>query len=62
MSLAALMRYKVRSTETTTPDAVEVLKHEEFDWLTLITCLDYDAINDTYSRRTIVRAVLVEIR
>ena len=45
------------------PDATAVVnKHEEFPWLTLITCHGYDEETDSYQWRTIVRAVLVEIK
>jgi LPXTG-site transpeptidase (sortase) family protein len=36
-------------------------KHEDYPWLTLITCQGYDDKTDSYRWRTIVRAVLVKI-
>jgi LPXTG-site transpeptidase (sortase) family protein len=54
--------YEVRQVRYVHPRDLSVLRHEEYDWLTLITCAGYDQVNDRYLRRVIVRAVLVEIR
>ena len=54
--------YEVRSVSLwTKPDDLKALKHEEFDWVTLITCRGYDEDKDEYLRRTVVRAVLVSV-
>jgi sortase (surface protein transpeptidase) len=34
-------------------------KHEEFSWLTLITCRGYDEKSNSYRWRTVVRAILM---
>jgi LPXTG-site transpeptidase (sortase) family protein len=52
--------YEVRSAVITTPD--KALPHEELDWLTLVTCRGYDAIEESYPWRTVVRAVLVDVK
>jgi LPXTG-site transpeptidase (sortase) family protein len=54
--------YEVRSAVTTTPDNLRVLKHEELDWITLVTCRGYNAVNGGYDWRTVVRAVLVDVK
>lgn len=55
--------YEVRSVNRwVDPLNTEVLtRPEEFPWLTLITCRDYDEKTDSYRWRTVVRAVLVKI-
>jgi LPXTG-site transpeptidase (sortase) family protein len=54
--------YEVRSVSRwTKPDDLETLKHEELDWVTLVTCRSYDEDKDEYLRRTVVRAVLVSV-
>ncbi|MCJ7823455.1 MAG: sortase, partial [Anaerolineales bacterium] len=54
--------YHVTYVWSTHPDDLSVLRHEEMDWLTLITCDEYDESTDQYLRRTAVRAVLIEIQ
>lgn len=55
--------YEVRSVRTTVSpsDLRELNRHEEFDWITLITCQGYDAASESYRYRTVVRAVLVYV-
>ena len=53
--------YEVREVTYVRPDDLSVLGHEEYDWVTLITCYGYDDQMDTYRWRSVVRAVLVEI-
>ena len=38
-----------------------ITKHEEYSWLTLVTCRGYNASTDSYNYRTIVRAVLTKV-
>ncbi|MEO5886601.1 MAG: sortase, partial [Anaerolineales bacterium] len=54
--------YKVVLNELVQPDDINVLRHEEKAYLTLITCDTYDEKTGTYLRRVAVRAVLVEVR
>jgi LPXTG-site transpeptidase (sortase) family protein len=54
--------YEVRQVRYVHPGDLSVLRHEQYDWLTLITCASYDHVNDRYLHRVVVRAVLVEIR
>ena len=53
--------YQVRDLRYVRPNDASILPHEEFDWLTLITCAGYDQTIDDYRWRVVVRAVLVEI-
>jgi len=40
----------------------KVFKHEEYDWVTLLTCEGYNPLTGNYIFRRMVRAVLVEVR
>jgi LPXTG-site transpeptidase (sortase) family protein len=55
--------YEVRSVDryVLPGDTSDVYKHEDFPWLTLITCRDYDEKTNTYASRVLVRAVQVRI-
>jgi LPXTG-site transpeptidase (sortase) family protein len=53
--------FVVQTNMAVKPNDSSVMKHEETPWLTLITCRDYDAKNDTYINRTVVRAALLTI-
>jgi len=52
--------YEVRSNRKVSPRA-NIFKHEEFPWLTLITCQGYNEASDSYRYRIVVRAVQVRI-
>jgi LPXTG-site transpeptidase (sortase) family protein len=54
--------YSVRELTWVKPDDTQTLKHEEDNWITLITCRSYDASTETYRWRTVVRAILLEVR
>ncbi len=53
--------YEVRSVRKVYPDNLSVLQHKDRDWLTLITCKDYNESQDAYTYRIAVQAVLVEV-
>lgn len=53
--------YSVRQSLTVFPDDTSVLRHEDYDWLTLITCQGYDEQSGHYGFRRVVRAVLVDV-
>jgi hypothetical protein len=40
----------------------KVFKHEEKDWVTLLTCEGYNPLSGDYLSRRMVRAVLVEVK
>ena len=43
-------------------DLDAVFQEETYDWVTLLTCENYQEGLGTYAARRIVRAVLVEVR
>jgi LPXTG-site transpeptidase (sortase) family protein len=53
--------YEVREVLSVLPDDMSVLGHEEYSWLTLITCTDYDPVRSEYKERVVVRAVLLDV-
>ena len=54
--------YEVRENQIALPHRVStVLQHEEYDWLTLLTCEFYNPFSGNYVFRRVVRAVLVDI-
>jgi LPXTG-site transpeptidase (sortase) family protein len=53
--------YEVRHNYLTYPGNMYPLHHEEFDWVTLLTCERYSEHFDTYRFRRIVRGVLVDV-
>lgn len=54
--------YEVREARRVAPDDTTVMKHEEYSWLTLITCQEFDEKNQSYRWRYVVRAVLTKVR
>lgn len=55
--------YEVRSVlDYVDPDDVSSLDHEEYPWLTLITCRGYDQEEDAYRWRLVVRAVQLKVK
>ncbi|MDP3185530.1 MAG: sortase [Anaerolineales bacterium] len=55
--------YKVRyKNEWVDPNDASVLSHKEHDWVTLITCRGFDETSGYYRWRTVVQAILVEIK
>ena len=53
--------YEVREVRIVWPQDRKVFQHEEYSWLTLITCKDYNEKTDTYAQRIAVRAVLLSV-
>jgi LPXTG-site transpeptidase (sortase) family protein len=55
--------YEVRSVQQVSPGSTAtMLKHEVLPWVTLVTCRGYDAANNSYKYRVLVRAVLVKTK
>ena len=53
--------YEVRHVYQTSPTNLNVLKRSyDYDWLTLITCSQYDPQKEAYRSRTVVVAVRIE--
>ena len=62
-SFGTAYTYEVRRVMTVAPTNVEaMLKHQEDAWLTLVTCKGFVAASDQYAYRTLVRAVLVDVK
>jgi LPXTG-site transpeptidase (sortase) family protein len=54
--------YEVRENKFLLPNRVRtVFQHEEYDWVTLLTCELYNPLSGKYFFRRMVRAVLVEV-
>ncbi len=53
--------YEVRGNTRVTPNDLSVLGHKDLDWVTLITCQDYDESRANYQWRRVVQAVLVKV-
>jgi len=55
--------YEVRESSTVTNQNVfAVMKHEDLDWVTLVTCESYNPVSGNYNFRRVVRAVLVGVQ
>jgi LPXTG-site transpeptidase (sortase) family protein len=55
--------YEVRDSRIISPNnANAALQHEEYDWITLITCENYNSMWGNYDYRRMVRAVLVNVK
>ncbi len=53
--------YEVRDVFHTNPtDLTPIMKNENYDWLTLITCQGYDASTNSFNLRMVVVAVRIE--
>ncbi|KAA3644927.1 MAG: sortase [Chloroflexi bacterium] len=53
--------YEVRSYKYVRPTDLSVLPHEDYDWVTLLTCNAFDETRDGYTYRLAVRAVLLSV-
>ena len=53
--------FEVRSNNIVEPDDQSAFRHEEKPWLTLITCREYDEKTNSYRKRVVVRAVLINV-
>lgn len=53
--------YEVRSTSLYSPNSLRPLRHEESDWVTLITCADFNEASGQYTYRRAVQAVLISV-
>jgi LPXTG-site transpeptidase (sortase) family protein len=51
--------YEVRESFLMKPNDSRILQHEEYPWLTLVTCQEYNEITQTYTWRRVVKAVLI---
>jgi LPXTG-site transpeptidase (sortase) family protein len=54
--------YEVQENRKISPANIStVFKHQEYSWVTLVTCEDYDAKAGVYKYRRMVRAVLISV-
>ena len=53
--------YEVREVRLVKPHDTSILDHKELDWLTLITCKDYNSQDNSYQWRVAVQAVLMNV-
>jgi LPXTG-site transpeptidase (sortase) family protein len=54
--------YQVQENRKLSPASITtVFKHEEYEWVTLVTCEDYNVKTKTYDYRRMVRAVLISV-
>jgi len=53
--------YEIREVDIASPYDPSVLRHEEYPWLTLVTCAGFDEKSDSYRWRVVARAVMVLI-
>ena len=54
--------YEVRKTfQIKASDIDSLLEHEDYDWVTLLTCESYDPDDDSYHSRRAVSAVLISV-
>jgi LPXTG-site transpeptidase (sortase) family protein len=51
--------YQVRSNQLIQPDDPRAVQHEDYPWLTLLTCKGFNEDIGTYNHRVMVRAVLI---
>jgi LPXTG-site transpeptidase (sortase) family protein len=54
--------YSVRASLSVSPSSTYwLLKHEDYSWLTLVTCQHYNQTSNSYDLRRVIRAVLVSV-
>ena len=54
--------YQVQENRKVSPSNLSaVFEHEEYDWITLVTCENYNARSGSYKYRRMVRAVLISV-
>jgi LPXTG-site transpeptidase (sortase) family protein len=54
--------YEVQENRKISPANLSaIFKHEDYSWVTLVTCEDYDAKAGVYKYRRMVRAVLISV-
>ena len=53
--------YAIRTVDIVAPHDLSVLDHEEYGWVTLIKCKEYDETLDKYEQRLVARAVLISV-
>jgi LPXTG-site transpeptidase (sortase) family protein len=54
--------YYVRANQVIHPDDPIATRHEEYPWITLLTCRGYNDSTGEYNYRVMVRAVLIDVK
>jgi LPXTG-site transpeptidase (sortase) family protein len=54
-------RYEIRVVKQVFPGGMSVLSHKEYDWVTMITCKNYNDYLNTYESRLVAQAVLIKV-
>ena len=54
--------YEVKSFSQRYATDPAILQHENKSWLTLVTCTDYDEQTETYRRRLVFKAALLQVQ
>ncbi|MHC1781916.1 MAG: sortase [Anaerolineaceae bacterium] len=52
--------YEVRIVDSVFPDDTNVIAHKDEPWITLLTCQNYDSNSNTYLKRLVISAVLIQ--
>ncbi|MBW8012408.1 MAG: sortase, partial [Chloroflexi bacterium] len=53
--------YEIRNVDEVNPNDFSILEHQEYDWITLITCKEFNDTLDIYEVRLIAQAVLISV-
>ncbi len=53
--------YEVKTNYRVWPNNSSVMRHEEYDWVTLLTCESFSEYTESYRYRRAVRAVLISV-
>ncbi len=54
--------YQVRTNKIINPDDPIASRHEEYPWITLLTCKGFNTYTDAYDFRVLIRGVLVDVK
>jgi LPXTG-site transpeptidase (sortase) family protein len=54
--------YAVRANYVIDPNNLYPLQHEDYDWITLLTCEGFSEASGGFLLRRVVRAVLVDVQ
>jgi LPXTG-site transpeptidase (sortase) family protein len=62
LAFGQIYTYEVRDSNLVSiRNTAKVFQHEDYDWLTLMTCEFYNPLTQNYMFRRVVRAVLIEV-
>ncbi len=61
-AFGSLYIYEIKSIQKLDATDPSILQHEDKSWLTLVTCADYNEKAETYLKRLVVKAVLIQVQ